>query len=109
LRTQKVVAVAALLLVVAACATTQRGKEIQAAAAIEGVNRGTVLALDNGIIQADEGEAVQVVTRTATSALKGAIAARKAGKAYEIWKAAIDAVYVGVKEAQRVLEGRVSP
>ena len=105
---KKQIAVLALV-AIAACAMTQRGKEIQAAAAIEGVNRGTVLALDNEIISANEGEAVQVVTRTATSALKGAIAARKAGKALQIWQTFLDSVYVAVKEAQRILEGRVTP
>ena len=96
----------AFLLLVAACASTPRQRELQAIGAIQSVNGATVTALDYGVISADEGEAVQVATRTATSALKGAIAARKAGKALDVYDAILSGVQTALAEALRILEGR---
>jgi hypothetical protein len=96
----------ALLLVLAACATTPQGRELQTAKAIQGVNDNAVVALNFDIISADEGEAVQAATRTMTRDLKRAIAARRAGEPLEAWERIMLGIQDALKEASRILEGR---
>lgn len=91
------------LLLLAACATTPMGRAFQYGVAIKGVNEQTTMALDFGIISADDGEAIQAVTRVATADLKRAVADIKADKPREITDRVLDAVLAGLTQAQVIL------
>ena len=95
-----------ILLVIAACATTPQGRELQAVKTITNINDSTVTALDFGIIKADEGVAIQALTRAATVDLKRAIAARRAGQAYETWDRLLNIVDTVLVEASRILAAK---
>ena len=93
------------VLLIAACAATPRQREMQYVQAIKAANDATAAALDFDIIKASEAEAVQAATRTATVALREAIAGRRAGKT-DAWDIALKAVEKALSEAMRILEGR---
>lgn len=83
------VPIVALLLV--ACAATPIQRELQVARGIVDANDTTTMALDFDIISADTGEEIQVATRSLTTALKDAIAARRAGKPRSVANALLSA------------------
>ena len=100
---RRAVTILALVVVCAACASDPMTRAYQYGKAIQGVNEQTVLALDYGIIKADEGEAVQAITRTATSDLKRAVTDIKAGQPRSVTDRILDAVLAGLKNAQTIL------
>jgi len=91
------------LLLVAACATTPMSRAYQYGVAIKSVNEATVTALDFGVIKADEGEAIQAATRTATADLKRAVVDIRAGTSRAVVDRILDAVGAALAEAQRIL------
>ena len=92
-----------ILLVLAACAATPRGKAYQYTKALTGINRTTTTALGYDLITADEAEAVQAATRAATVDLKRAIAAINSGSTRDVTTRILDLVLAGIVEAQRLL------
>lgn len=92
-----------IALVLAACATSPRGKELQAAQALRTVNELTTTAVDLDVVGPDEAEAVLAVTRTARKYLQRSIAARRAGEPREVWEALLDSALDALAEAQALL------
>ena len=106
MRRQNIVAMLVLIVAVAGCAATQQQRELQAATAIATANDTAAQALDFGIIKADEGEAIQAITRVATADLKRAIAARRAGIERSDWDAIMDIVFDALNRTAVILAGR---
>ena len=92
-----------ILLVLAACAATPRGKAYQYTKALTGINRTTTTALGYDLITADEAEAVQAATRAATVDLKRAIADINAGQPSDVTERVLALVLASLNEAQRLL------
>jgi len=102
----KKMAVPIALLLVAACATTPIGREMQAVKALTAANDAAVSALDFGVIKADDGVAIQEITRAATADLKRAIAARRAGASIETWERIMAIVDDALERVTRVIMQR---
>ncbi len=96
----------ALLLLVAACATTDQQRELQYAHAIITINDSTAQAVEFGIIDPDVAEVIQGITRASTADLKRAVAARRAGRSRESYERILDLVQSALLEAGRILEAR---
>lgn len=106
MRTRNTAALVVLLAVMAACGVTQQQRELQAITAITEANDGAAKALDFNIIKADEGEAIQVLTRTATAELKRAIAARRAGVSRSSWDSIMDIVFDTLTQVSVIMAGK---
>ena len=91
------------LLLMASCAATPIQREMQYAISIKQVQDQTVSALDFGILSADVGEAIQAGTRTATDALKRAIAARRDGLPLTVQDALLDTALSAIVNVQAIL------
>lgn len=94
-----------LLALVAACASTPQGREVQYAQAIKTAQGSIVTALDFDIITPTQGEAAQAATRTATTALNSAVRARRTGNDRG-WSVAMDAADKALREVARIVDGR---
>lgn len=94
-----------LILALAGCGATAQQREMQAIKTIEATQKGIVKALDFNVIDADEGTRAQAATRAATKTLRDAIAARRAGR-LDVASALLSAVFNGLAEATRILEGK---
>ena len=106
MRNRTTQAIAILLVLAAACASTPQQKELQYAQAIITTNDSTAQAVDFGIIDPDTAEAIQAITRTATADLKRAVAARRAGRSPESYDRILSIVRDALLEASRILEAR---
>lgn len=95
-----------VLALLAACATTPRGKAYQYTKTLTGINRTTATALDYDIIKVEEAVAVQAATRAATTDLKRAIAGINAGQPADVTERIFALVLASINEAQRLLAKR---
>ena len=91
------------LMLVASCATTPMGRAYQYGVAIKGINEQATLALDYGILKADDAELVQAATRTATADLKRAVTDINAGQPASVTDRLLDAILAALNHAQVIL------
>ena len=104
--TRRIMFAVIIATVCVACGSTAQQREMQVAEAIKSTQRGTVTALDFNIIDADTGEVVQGVTRTATAELKRSVAARRAGAPRTTTDRILDSIMDSLREAGRLLAGK---
>lgn len=91
------------LLLTAACASTSKGRELQAAEAIIGANKSATTAVTWGIITPDEGQQVRDITLVAQASLKRAIDSRRAGLG-TARDALLDAVFDAIEKVAVIMQ-----
>jgi len=95
----------AMFLVLAACASSPKGKIMQQAIAVEATNDLATTAVDYDLISVDQALKVQELTRLAAKDVRRAWAALKAGKPLEVVNRIIASAVDALERADAIIQG----
>ena len=93
------------LLVLAACATSPKGRIMHQAIAVEATNDLAETAIDYDLLTVDQAKKVQEFTRLAAKDVRRAWAALQAGKPLEVVNRIIASVVDALDRADAIIQG----